>query len=127
MVKELRQRRRNEAELNGHERGDFIRRHLSKRYLIPPSLLCATFCAPAAEFYAAPSGLPSGTGAIASPWSLESALGQPNNVVKPGDTIWLRGGSYTGATNVWINNLNGTAAAPILVRQYPGERATVNY
>ncbi len=99
---------------------------MCKNYSILALLLCAMLSAPAAEFYAAPNGLPSGTGAISNPWSLQTALGQPGNVVRPGDTIWLRGGSYTGATNVWINYLNGTAATPIIVRQYPGERATVN-
>ena len=42
---------------------------------------------------------------------------------KPGDTIWLRGGTYTGT---YISYLTGTQAAPITVRQYPGERATLN-
>jgi hypothetical protein len=42
--------------------------------------------------------------------------------VKPGDTIWLRGGTYDG---LWVSRLKGTAAAPIIVRQYPGERAVL--
>jgi hypothetical protein len=40
--------------------------------------------------------------------------------VKPGATIYLRGGSYKGA---FSSGLNGTSAAPITVRNYPGERA----
>jgi hypothetical protein len=53
-------------------------------------------------------------------------LGQPASV-RPGDTIWLRGGRYTfpAGGNVLIG-LRGTAAAPITVAQYPGERATLD-
>ena len=48
--------------------------------------------------------------------------------MQAGDTIWLRGGTYNGdptAQNPFVANLNGTAANPIIVRQYPGERATL--
>ena len=41
----------------------------------------------------------------------------------PGDTIWLRGGTYTGN---FTSYLTGTASLPIVVRQYPGERATLD-
>src|SRR5262249_40447354 len=43
--------------------------------------------------------------------------------VHPGDTIWLRGGTYVG---VFSSVLTGTAAAPIQLRAYPGERATLD-
>ena len=36
----------------------------------------------------------------------------------PGDTIWLRGGTYN--TPPYTNHLVGTSAQPIIVRQYPG-------
>jgi hypothetical protein len=82
--------------------------------------------APAAEFYVAPNGSASGDGSIARPWNLATGLGQPASV-HPGDTIWLRGGRYTfpAGGNVLIG-LRGTAAAPITVAQYPGERATLD-
>jgi len=76
----------------------------------------------ATDFYAAPNGAASGTGAIGNPWSLQTALNQPA-VVQPGDTIWLRGGTYTGR---FLSYLTGTSAAPVVVRQYPGERATID-
>jgi len=78
--------------------------------------------APAAEFYAAPNGTASGNGSISSPWDLQTALNHPATV-RPGDTIWMRGGKYVGVFN---SRLVGTAAAPIIVRQYPGERATIS-
>jgi hypothetical protein len=63
-----------------------------------------------------------GNGSATSPWSLGTALAQPA-ALKPGDTIWLRGGAYQG---IFISGLTGTAEAPIIVRQYPGERAILD-
>ena len=78
--------------------------------------------ATAAEFYVSPSGSPSGSGSQSNPWDLQTAFDQPS-VVHAGDTIWLRGGVYTG---YYTSRLVGTAAAPILVKQYPGERARID-
>ncbi len=88
--------------------------------LIALLLLCTA--AAADEFFVAPNGGPSGNGTVSSPWDLATALAQPG-AVKPGDTIWLRGGTYPGT---FTSNLTGTAVAPIKVRQYPGERATID-
>jgi uncharacterized protein YjdB len=74
-------------------------------------------------WYVSPSGSSGGTGSAASPWDLQTGLNGGNGKVQPGDTVWLRGGTYPGA---FSTNLNGTAAAPIVVRQYPGERATID-
>ena len=76
----------------------------------------------ATDFYASPTGTSSGTGSLGQPWTLATALAQPA-AVKPGDRIWLRGGIYHGPLT---SSLTGTAAAPIVVRQYPGERATID-
>jgi len=78
--------------------------------------------AAAAEFYVAVNGRPSAEGSLSNPWDLATALAHPA-AVKPGDTIWLRGGTYRGA---FTSTLTGTASAPIKVRQYPGERATID-
>ena len=74
---------------------------------------------PNVAVYAAPTGTTSGPGSIAAPWDLSTAL----SCALPGDTVWLRGGVYRGA---FATALDGTAAAPILFRQYPGERATID-
>jgi len=78
---------------------------------------------PPARFYAAPGGTPGGDGSRGRPWDLTTALGGARGAVQPGDTIWLRGGVYTGRFD---GALTGTSAAPIVVRQYPGERATID-
>jgi hypothetical protein len=84
--------------------------------------LAAAIAASASDFYVSPSGSPDAPGDADHPWDLATALAQPSSV-RPGDTIWLRGGTYRGT---FTANINGTAAAPIVVRQYPGERATID-
>jgi PKD repeat protein len=83
------------------------------------------FSVAAIDFYVSPTGTAStavGTGTITNPWALQTALSQPA-AVHPGDTIWLRGGTYTG---IFTSYLTGTASLPIVVRQYPRERATLD-
>ena len=84
--------------------------------------LVAASAASAADFYVSPSGSATGTGSQGNPWDLQTALDQPA-AVNPGDTIWLRGGLYTG---YYVSHLVGTSANPILVKQYPGERARID-
>ncbi|MGQ9525438.1 MAG: fibronectin type III domain-containing protein [Armatimonadota bacterium] len=74
------------------------------------------------EWFVAPDGTPEGDGTREKPWDLQTALSHPVKV-KPGDKIWLRGGTYKGA---FTSNLKGAPDAPIIVRQYPGERATLD-
>jgi len=76
----------------------------------------------ATEWYVSPSGTAGGNGLTNSPWDLQTALNHPASV-QPGDTIWLRGGTYSGT---FISILSGTSESPIIVRQYPGERATLD-
>ncbi len=86
------------------------------------ALAVALFAAPlsAADFYVTPNGTLSGNGSTGSPWNLTKAFSHPSSV-HPGDTIWLRGGTYTGH---WSSVLRGEPGKPIIVRQYPGERVT---
>jgi dUTPase len=77
------------------------------------------------QWYAATTGSPSGDGSINNPWDLQTALYQPTSV-QPGDTIWVRGGTYGNGTGIFYAQLVGTAQAPIIVRQYPGERAIID-
>jgi len=79
-----------------------------------------------AKFYASPDGTPAGDGSIAHPWDIVTALAQPSTIVPPGSTIWVRGGTYGTGTTIFHSSLVGTPSAPIVVRQYPGERAIIN-
>jgi hypothetical protein len=62
---------------------------------------------PAAQYYVAPGAPASGNGSIQNPWSLQFALTN-SSVVKPGDTLWLRGGTYFPTMH--LSSLGGTNA-----------------
>ena len=74
-------------------------------------------------YYVSPAGTDSGDGSQARPWDIRSALAGASGRIQPGDTVWLRGGRYVGH---FESKLTGTADAPIIVRQFPGERATLD-
>jgi len=87
----------------------------------------------AAEFYVSPTGLSTNSGSIASPWDLQTALAdnsQPANKnfsAKPGDTIWLRGGTYgTGGSTLFSCRLRGTEGKQMILRGCAGERAIID-
>ena len=80
----------------------------------------------ATDFFVAPGATAQGTGSKDQPWTLQTALDHPVGV-QPGDTIWLRDGKYgTGGITTFKSKLVGTASQPIIIRQYPGERAIVD-
>ncbi len=74
------------------------------------------------EFYASPTGLATSSGTIDQPLDLTKALSS-SSPLRPGDTLWLRGGRYVGN---FTSVLTGTPTAPIIVRQFRGERATLD-
>ncbi len=78
--------------------------------------------ATAADYYVSPTGSASGNGSKSQPWDLNTALRQPP-AIKPGDTIWIQGGTYT---RYYLSKLNGSSAAPIPVRAMPGQRVTLD-
>lgn len=56
-----------------------------------------------------------GDGSPLNPWSLSMALNMPQTIVKPGDTIYLRGGTYRGA---FRSTISGTSGKSIVVRPW---------
>ena len=102
-----------------------LRRSLSSIIVVVAisfSLLILPSTAEAREFYVAPSGSSGNDGSITRPLDLATALSD-SSPARPGDTVWLRGGTYRGT---FVSHLTGTPAAPIIVRQYPGERAVID-
>ncbi|HEU4628911.1 MAG TPA: right-handed parallel beta-helix repeat-containing protein [Gemmatimonadaceae bacterium] len=73
-------------------------------------------------YYVSPAGSASGDGSYANPWDLATALAQPA-AVQPGDTVWVLGGTYKGR---YTSHLTGAPGTPIVLRQYPGQRATID-
>lgn len=82
----------------------------------------APAASPGLEYFVAPDGSRANDGSAQRPLDLATALSSASPA-RPGDTIWLRAGTYRGA---YRSALVGTATAPIIVRQYPGERATID-
>ncbi|MEK9156277.1 MAG: right-handed parallel beta-helix repeat-containing protein, partial [Patescibacteria group bacterium] len=80
----------------------------------------------ATEWYVSPTGEQSNTGSIDSPWNLSYALAGAGDSIQPGDTVWMRGGTYGDGTTRFDSTLDGTEGNRITVRQYSGERATIN-
>ncbi|HXI33436.1 MAG TPA: right-handed parallel beta-helix repeat-containing protein [Gemmatimonadales bacterium] len=74
-------------------------------------------------WYVTTTGTSGGDGSTGNPWSLSYALGGAGGTVQPGDTIWVRVGTYTGT---FSPNLSGTSGSPIIVRAYPGERVVID-
>lgn len=79
-------------------------------------------------WYVAADGSSSNTGTIASPWSFVYAAAGAGGSIQPGDTVWLRGGTYNDPAASYVNNakmwdvtVDGTAGNPITFRGYPGE------
>lgn len=72
------------------------------------------------EWIVAPDGQYTNAGTMNSPFSLARVLSGKS--INPGDTIWLRGGSYYGH---FISELQGTPQLPVIVGSYPGEWATL--
>lgn len=83
----------------------------------------------AAEWFAAATGIPAGQGTKASPWDIESALAGRQKVA-PGDTLWLRGGTYRKPFELlgqgFKVQLAGREGAPIQIRAWNGERVTID-
>jgi len=73
--------------------------------------------------YVSPSGSSAGDGTMARPWDLTTGLAGGRGRVAPRDTIWLRGGTYRGAV---VSSVRGAPGAPVVVRQYRGERAVID-
>src|SRR2546423_1288879 len=75
--------------------------------------------------FASPTGSAAGDGSSAQPWDLATALAGAAGKVQPGDTIWLRGGTYM-PTAPLVSRVAGTVGAPVVVRRYRTERAVLD-
>ena len=73
-------------------------------------------------FHVTTTGSAKGSGTLSSPWDLKTALNHPS-AVKPGNTIYIHGGTYYGAYEA---NLNGAAAKPITVRPWYDETVIID-
>src|SRR2546421_8978 len=89
------------------------------------ALLAAAAVAGGAEWYAAPSGTAKAKGTRAAPLEIEAALCNPQ--AKPGDTVYLLGGTYRRRpAEQFTIRLIGKEGQPIQIRPVPGERAIID-
>ncbi|MEZ5351944.1 MAG: hypothetical protein R2762_04855 [Bryobacteraceae bacterium] len=92
--------------------------------VIPVSLIVHAFGTSGRQFHASAAGSPSGDGSLGNPWDLATVLGL-NSGAGPGDIVWVHGGTHRSPNGYFNVLLAGNAANPVIVRQYPGERATI--
>ena len=72
----------------------------------------------AATYYVAPNGSNSNSGTVVAPFA---TLQKAHDIANPGDTIFMRGGTYA-LTNSGVQiTRNGSSGSPITVINYPGE------
>lgn len=75
----------------------------------------------APTYYVSPNGSDSNRGTLNRPWrTVKHALKK----LSPGDILYLRGGTYY-EHEIQVK-VSGTAAAPITIQSYPGERAIID-
>jgi len=76
-----------------------------------------------AGYYVSPNGSSGGDGTEARPWDMGTAFAGAGGKIQAGDTVWIRGGTYKG---VFQSAVSGAVGKPVVYRQYPGERATLD-
>lgn len=84
---------------------------------------CFHISAFSSQWYVSTTGTGT-TGTLVSPMGLSNALNVASSPAQPGDTIWLLGGTYAGS---FISTLVSPSNNPIIIRNYQGERATLDY
>lgn len=96
----------------------------TRRALAVGALLLAGL-AQAADYYIAPGGSNAGSGAIGSPWAtFDYAIDN----LDPGDTLYVRGGTYALSSRIQIrNNEGGTEAAPVRIWAYGDETPVLDF
>lgn len=83
----------------------------------------------AATYYVAPTGSDLNPGTITQPFK---TVQKASSIAAPGDLIYVRGGTYTSTAgnaadvHFLIQNVTGTAGAPITIQNYPGETPLFN-
>jgi len=79
------------------------------------------------QWFVSPSGQAAADGTESAPLDLASALAGAAGRIHAGDRIWLRAGTYHAPNSNGFNStIAGTPRSPIVIRNYQGERATLD-
>jgi len=73
--------------------------------------------------FVAPNGTSTATGSISDPLDLQTALTSSSSPVRPGDTIWIKAGVYSGT---FVCDLVGSEVEHIILKPMPGKRVLIN-
>ncbi|MBL8012664.1 MAG: right-handed parallel beta-helix repeat-containing protein [Candidatus Omnitrophica bacterium] len=74
----------------------------------------------AAEYYMSPFGNDSNPGTLAAPWKTMDRLQVAQAILRPGDTVWFRGGDYM-LTDSDVNGRYRVLVANVTYKNYSGE------
>jgi hypothetical protein len=96
-------------------------------------LTLAAFQLKAADWVVSMNGNSGNPGTLSAPWEINYSFnGGAGGAIHPGDTVWIRGGTYsaTGDTNYWglwgYGFPSGTPSSPIIYRNYNNERVILD-
>ena len=112
---------------------DFFMMIASRRlgFIVIPlvAVMFAADGASAAAYYMSPTGNDSNAGTLAAPWKTLDRLQKAQSIIRPGDTIYFRGGDYvfnnSSARTYYTWSATGTASTPIFYKNYPGEKPVI--
>ncbi|MBM4466484.1 MAG: CSLREA domain-containing protein [Chloroflexi bacterium] len=100
--------------------GKWLRTIVLVVVLIIPTGLLVPHVATEDVYYVSPDGDDANPGSFDQPWrTIQHAV----DSVGPGDTIWVRGGTYNEGVNITASGLPGL---PITLIGYPGEKAILD-
>jgi MYXO-CTERM domain-containing protein len=86
--------------------------------------LLATTKGLAAEYYVSPSGSDTNAGTQAAPFA---TLQKANNTASAGDTIWMRGGTYSTTGQITLSKSGTSDTNRTKIWAYPGEVPVLNF
>ncbi|MFE9443536.1 right-handed parallel beta-helix repeat-containing protein [Streptomyces sp. NPDC006602] len=105
-------------------------------FAVPAGSTAAGNAAAASVYYVAPNGSDSAAGTQAAPWA---TIAPAQAVAQPGDTVYLRGGTYsythgikscasqTDRVDAITLSKSGSSGSPIRYWAYPGEKPVFNF
>lgn len=73
-------------------------------------------------YYVSPTGNDANAGTIKAPFK---TLAKALSVLKAGNTLYIRAGTYTAPVSGWNFSKTGSARRPITITNYPGERVVL--
>lgn len=87
-------------------------------------ILLGPIVAQGATYYVSLTGNDSNSGTLSAPFKTFARAVKP---LKPGDTLYIRGGIWTTQLDLQTNLISGTSSAYVKIAGYPGETVTIRY